>query len=161
MPVDNRWTCLWMHFWAEKHRIVIVLASEYTLLSYLNVSSVFPGGKRHFLPCKCILRNHKSFFKGEPSSDFNRCYEQRILEKYNWILFIAVSFWFWSVAKYKRPIFKGFNCLYYWAGLNFVESRLHVILHPMYAGHLSILCTNDFCCVFRYYYGINANTDAE
>ena len=31
-----------------KHCIVIVLASEYTLLSYLNVSSVIPRGRRHF-----------------------------------------------------------------------------------------------------------------
>ena len=31
-----------------KHRIVKELASEYTLLSYLNVSSVIPRGKRHF-----------------------------------------------------------------------------------------------------------------
>ena len=28
----------------------------------------------------------------------------------------------------------------------------------MYAGYLSILRTNDFRCVFRYYYGVNANT---
>ena len=43
--------------------------------------------------------------------------------------------------------------------LKFVESRLHVILRPMYAGYLSILRTNDFRCVFRYYYGVNVNTD--
>ena len=29
----------------------------------------------------------------------------------------------------------------------------------MYAGYLSILRTNDFRCVFRYYYGVNTNTD--
>ena len=28
----------------------------------------------------------------------------------------------------------------------------------MYADPLSILRTNDFRCVFRYYYGVNANT---
>ena len=31
----------------------------------------------------------------------------------------------------------------------------------MYAGYLSILRTNDFRCVFRYYYGVNANTGKE
>ena len=29
----------------------------------------------------------------------------------------------------------------------------------MDAGYLSNLRTNDFRCVFRYYYGVNANTD--
>ena len=29
----------------------------------------------------------------------------------------------------------------------------------MYPGYLSILRTNDFRCVFRYYYGVNVNTD--
>ena len=35
-------------FEQTKHRIVIVLASELTVSSYLNVSSVIPRGKRHF-----------------------------------------------------------------------------------------------------------------
>ena len=29
----------------------------------------------------------------------------------------------------------------------------------MDASYLSFLCTNDFRCVIRYYYGVNANTD--
>ena len=45
--------------------------------------------------------------------------------------------------------------------LKFAESRLHLILRPMYAGYLSILRSNDFCCVFRYYYGVNANTAVD
>ena len=40
----------------------------------------------------------------EPRSDCNRCYEQRMSENHNWILFIAVSLWFWSVAKYSRVL---------------------------------------------------------
>ena len=35
-------------FEQTKNRIVIVLASESTVLSYLNVSSVIPRGKHHF-----------------------------------------------------------------------------------------------------------------
>ena len=35
-------------FELTKHRIVIVLASELIVLSYLNVSSVIPQGKSHF-----------------------------------------------------------------------------------------------------------------
>ena len=44
-------------FERTKHQIVIVLASELTVLSYLNVSrlSVIPRGKCHFLPSKWIL----------------------------------------------------------------------------------------------------------
>ena len=42
-------------FEQTKHWIVVVLASELTVLSYLNVSSVIPWGKRHFLPSKSIL----------------------------------------------------------------------------------------------------------
>ena len=41
-----------------KYRIVIVSASEYTLLSYSNVSSVIPRGKHHFFQqidfCKTV-----------------------------------------------------------------------------------------------------------
>ena len=29
----------------------------------------------------------------------------------------------------------------------------------MDASYLSFLRTNDFRCIFRYYYGVNANTD--
>ena len=42
-------------FKKTKQRIVIVLASELTVSSYLNISSVIPRGKRHFLPSKWIL----------------------------------------------------------------------------------------------------------
>ena len=45
--------------------------------------------------------------------------------------------------------------------LKFAESRLHLILRPMYAGYLSILRSNDFRCIFRYYYGVNANTGKQ
>ena len=100
---------------------MIVLASEYTLLSYLNVSSVIPRYKGHFYPANRFWKKHKSLFIAEPCYDFNRCNEQRMSENHNWILFIAVSLWFWSVAKYKRPIFKGFNSLHYWAGLNVLK----------------------------------------
>ena len=37
-------------FEQTKNQIVIVLASDLTVSSYLNVSSVIPRGKRHFLP---------------------------------------------------------------------------------------------------------------
>ena len=72
-----------MHFERIKHRIVIVLASEYTLLSYLNVSSVIPQGKHHFYPANRFWETRKSLFIAKPRSDFNRCYEQRILENNN------------------------------------------------------------------------------
>ena len=65
-----------------KHRIVIVLALEYTLLSYSNVSSVIPRGKHHFNPAIDFGKNRKSLFIAEPRSDFNRCYEQRISENH-------------------------------------------------------------------------------
>ena len=42
-------------FKQTKQRIVIVMASELTVSSYLNISSVIPRGKRHFLPSKWIL----------------------------------------------------------------------------------------------------------
>ena len=58
-------------------------------------------------------------------------------------------------CKYKRPIFKDFNSLHYWAD---IESRLLLILRSMDAGYLPILRTNDFRCVFRYFYGVNAST---
>ena len=74
-----------------------------------------------FYPANGFWENRKTLFIAEPRPDFNRCYEQWISEKHNWMLFIAVSLWFWSVAKYKRQIFKGFNCLYYWAVLNLLK----------------------------------------
>ena len=37
-------------FELTKHQIAIVLASELTVLSYLNVSSVIPQGKHRFYP---------------------------------------------------------------------------------------------------------------
>ena len=73
-------------FEQTKHRIGIVLASELTVLSYLNASRQTP-----FLPSKLILENRKSLFIAEPRSDFNRSYEQQISENHNCILFIAVS----------------------------------------------------------------------
>ena len=42
-------------FEQTKRQIVIVLASDLTVSSYLNVSSVIPRGKCHFLPSKWIL----------------------------------------------------------------------------------------------------------
>ena len=66
-----------------------------------------------FYPANGFWENRKSLFIAEPCSDFNPCYEQRISENHNWVLFKAVSLWFWMIAKNRRPIFKGFNCLYY------------------------------------------------
>ena len=43
--------------------------------------------------------------------------------------------------------------------LKCVESRLLLILRSMDASYLSFLSTNNFRCVFRYYFGVNANTD--
>ena len=40
-------------FEQTKHQIDV--ASELTVFSYLNVSSVIPQGKRHFLPSESIL----------------------------------------------------------------------------------------------------------
>ena len=62
---------------------MIELASEYTLISYLNVSSVIPQGKRHFYPANRFWENRKSLFIAEPRSDFNCFYEQRISENDN------------------------------------------------------------------------------
>ena len=62
---------------------MIVLASEYTLLSYLNVSSVIPQDKRHFYPAYPFWKKRKSLFIAVPRSDFNRCYEQRMSENHN------------------------------------------------------------------------------
>ena len=42
-------------FEQTKHGIVIVLVSDLTVLSYFNLSSVIPRGKRHFLPSRWIL----------------------------------------------------------------------------------------------------------
>ena len=127
------------------------------LLSYLNVSSLIPRGKRHFYPANWFWKNRKSLFIAEPRSDFNRCYEQRMSENHYWILFITVSLWFWSVAKYKRPIFKGFNSLHYWAGLNVLKVNCFWSCVP-WTHATCLLRTNGFRCLFRYYYSINANT---
>ena len=62
---------------------MIVLASEYTLLNYLKVSSVIPRDIRHFLSANPFWKNRKSLFIAEPRSDFNRCYEQRMSENHN------------------------------------------------------------------------------
>ena len=70
-------------FEQTKNQIVIVLASEITVSSYLNVPSAIPRGKCHFLPSKRIWENLKSLFIAEPRSEYNRCYEQRISEKHN------------------------------------------------------------------------------
>ena len=62
---------------------MIVLASEYTLLGYLNVSSVIPRDKRHFYPANPFWKKRKTLFIAEPHSDCNRCYEQRMSENHN------------------------------------------------------------------------------
>ena len=67
-------------FEQTKHQIVIVLASELTLLSYLNLSSVIPRGI--FYQANRFWENRKSFI-AEPHSDFNRCYEHWISENHN------------------------------------------------------------------------------
>ena len=78
-------------FEQTKHRIVIVLASELNVLSYLIVSSLIPRGKRHFYPANGFWENRKSLFIAEPCSDLNRCYEQLLLENTIDYFFIAVS----------------------------------------------------------------------
>ena len=70
-------------FEQTKHRIVIVLVSDSTVLCYLNLSSVIPRGKRHFYPANGFWENRKSLFIAEPRSDFNCCYEQLTSEKHN------------------------------------------------------------------------------
>ena len=64
-------------FEQTKHRMAIVLASELTVLNYLNISSVIPRGKRQFYPANWFWENHKSLFIAEPCSDFNRCFGKR------------------------------------------------------------------------------------
>ena len=59
------------------------MASEYTLISYLNVSSVIPRDKRHLYPANRFWKNRKSLFIAEPHSDSNRCYEQLMSENHN------------------------------------------------------------------------------
>ena len=58
-------------FEQTKHRIVIVLASEFTVhvLSYLNVSSVIPRQTLIFYPANGFWENRKSLFIAEPRSD--------------------------------------------------------------------------------------------
>ena len=70
-------------FEQTKHRIAIVLVSDLTVLSYLNLSSVIHRGKLHFYPANRFWENRKSLFIAEPRSDFNCCYEQRTSEKRN------------------------------------------------------------------------------
>ena len=55
-------------FEQSKHQIVIVMASELTVLSYLNVFSVIPWGKHQFLPSNGFWENRKSLFIAEPRS---------------------------------------------------------------------------------------------
>ena len=47
-------------FEQTKHQIVVVLASELTVLSYLNVSSVIRQGKHHFYPANRFWENRNS-----------------------------------------------------------------------------------------------------
>ena len=54
-------------------------------------------------------KKRKSLFIAEPCSDFNCCYEQRISENQNCILFIAVSLRFRIVEMNKRSLVKGFD----------------------------------------------------
>ena len=60
-------------FEQTKHAIVVVLAPELTVLSYLNVSSVISRGNAIFYPANLLWENSKSLFIAEPRSDFNRC----------------------------------------------------------------------------------------
>ena len=115
-----------------KHRLVVVLASELTLLSYINVSSVIPREKRHFLPSKSILGNPQIIIYRGASFWFSRCYEQWISENYNWILFIAVSILQRTKDRYSR-VFTLFTIEL----ALFVESRLALIMCSMDAGYLS------------------------
>ena len=61
-------------------------------------------------------------------------------------------------CKVQKTDIQGFYLSLLLSWLKVVESPLHVILRPMYAGYLSVLRTNDFRCVFRYYYHVFANT---
>ena len=51
-------------------------------LSYINLSSAIPLGKRHFFPANRFWENRKSLFIAEPRSDFKRCYDLRISENH-------------------------------------------------------------------------------
>ena len=64
-------------FEQTKHRIVTVLISYLTVLSYLNLSSVISRCKHHFYPANGFWENRKPIFIAEPRSEFNCCYEQR------------------------------------------------------------------------------------
>ena len=59
-------------FKQTKHRIVIVLVSDLTVLSCLNLSGVIPRGKHHFYPANGFSENRKSLFIAEPRSDFGK-----------------------------------------------------------------------------------------
>ena len=106
-----------------------------------------------FYPANQFWENRKFLFIAEPRSDFKCCFGKPQRNT------IYSSLWFWSVAKYKRPIFKGFNSLYYWAGLNLLKGDC--FWSCMDASYLSILSTNHFRCIFRYYYDVNVNTDEQ
>ena len=58
-------------------------------------------------------------------------------------------------CKVQKTDIQGFQLSLLLTWLKSVESPLR----PMYTGYLSILCTNYFRCVLRYYYGLNGNTD--
>ena len=121
VPVENRWTCPWTHVFTDTTSSCDSIGFRIHFIKLFKCSSVIPRDKRHFYPANRFWKNCKSLFIAEPRSDFNRCYEKQMSVNHNWILFIAVSLWFWSVAKYKRPIFKSFHSLHYWAGLNVLK----------------------------------------
>ena len=61
-------------------------------------------------------------------------------------------------CKVQKTNIQGFELSSLVSWLKCVESRLLLILHSMDASHLSFLPTKNFRWVFRYYYGVNANT---
>ena len=61
-------------------------------------------------------------------------------------------------CKVQKTNFQGFQLSLLLSWLKFAESRLLLILHPMGRSYLSLMRTNDFRCVFRYNYNVNANT---
>ena len=62
-------------------------------------------------------------------------------------------------CKVQKTDFQGFKLSLLLKWLKFAENQLLLVLGPMDASYMSILHTNNFHCVFRYYYDVNANTE--
>ena len=64
-------------------------------------------------------------------------------------------------CKVQKTDFQRFELSLQLSWLKFAESRLLLILRLIDASFLSILPTNHFHCLFRYYYDVNVNTDRK